>query len=268
MTKPIGVFFGKNHDHSKNTAPFAPVFREIDKAGLEAYVVTSPETQLEQNGEFRDVHQLRIVDGKTAAVAIDSAFKADDFSVILDRTGTLKGDYRQTVLNDRAVRQIGQGKVGDRAALAERASVPHAFEFEGSALLGDAFDSAVSGMVVVEGLRIYHHVSPGFDALWSAVVVGADEGEKQIYVPVPKEIVPEEVVAGSFALTQEILHAAGKQHAFAAPSWSLIDGVWTVTKPNSGNVQFGALKKEKHPDAFVTRQNLGKHVAHIALEQQ
>ena len=267
MTKPIGVFFGKNHDHAKNTAPFAPVFREIDRAGLEVLIVTSPELQMEQHGEYREVHKLRVIDGKTAAVAIEGAFSSDDFSMILDRTGTLKLPYEQIVVNDQLVRQIGQGKAGDRSEVADMAGVAHAFDAE-SGSLGDAFDSAVSGLASIEGLRIYHHISPGLAELWAPVIVGSSaDSEKPVYIPVPKEIVPDELVAGSFALTRSILAAAGKQHAFAAPAWSIHDGAWTVTKPNTGNVQFGALKKEKNPDAFVTRQNLGKQVAHIALNQ-
>jgi len=266
MTKAIGVFFGNKHDPERNTAPFSPVFRVLHNAGIPTYTVTGPEAQLAETGVL-NAHELRVVGGKTVAIANEDPMQLDKFSLILDRTGTLKLKYPMPVINDPIVRRIGQGKEGDRSALATSVGVEHDFSYAGPIDLGDEFESAVQGMKVVEGLRIYSHVGPDTEELWAPVVVGEDADGKTLYVPVDKEIIPETLITDSRKLTQVIADQAGVSDAFSAPSWSLINGTWVATAPNTGNVQFGTASKKTHPDAYLSRQNLGSHLVHI-MERQ
>jgi pSer/pThr/pTyr-binding forkhead associated (FHA) protein len=253
LQQPIGVLFGGNHDHEKHTGAFSPAFRAMGSE-RDVLVVVAPETQLDEKGSW-SVHRLAVVGGKTVAQAVEEEFTPDQFAVLLDRTGTLKKDYDAPVVNDRRVRQIGQGKEGDRVQIASDLDIPYDFDASGRS----GFHSEI---------RVYTHISREFLEVSGVQLVATDE--KTTFNPLDDEYIhslgnsESRIVDMSIAMTRAIMEQAGVGHAFSAASWKNRSGFWVMTAPNTGNVQFGTTKKETHPDAYVTRQNLGKHMSHIA----
>jgi hypothetical protein len=266
MSKTVGIFFGKEHDPEKNTTPLMPTFKVLDEAEVRVVVVTSPEVERDTLTNFYlNASELRVMGGKLVARALEGGFNPLDLDLIYDKNGTLKDDYTQPVINAPSVVSLSRGKgvyEDLRKDVLEQSGVNFDFQAQAEATIGGI---AHPDIVVPEGLRIYHHVSedPEIAGLMTPVLVGKSDKEKLTYRTIDPSLVPDEVVEGSLRVSRQITDVAGVKEALAAPSWVNKGGLWVMTAPNMGNIQYGATLANKDPLSTQTREYVGKHLVSI-----